>query len=84
MSFSLPVDVTAQRRRLSATEFEYVFRHRSLGELGRLVLSSAPGGINVTPVLFAPPGDARSQERQAIFEPLARTLTQQLEQVVRR
>jgi len=76
--------MTAQRRPLSATAFEYVLRHCSLGEIGRLVLSTAPGGMNVNPVLFAPPGDARNQERHAIFEPLVRTLTQHLEQGIRR
>ncbi len=59
MGFSLPVDVTVQRKPLSATSFEYIFRHHSFGKLGRLVFASSHGGMVVTPVLFAPAGDAR-------------------------
>ena len=79
MSFSLPADVTVQRKPLSATSFEYIFRHHGLGELGRLILVSAPGGMVVTPVLFAPVGDARNAQRKLVFEPLAQTLTDELE-----
>lgn len=78
MSFSLPADVIVQRKPLSVTSFEYVFRHRSLGELGRLILVSAPCGMVVTPVLFAPVGDVRNVQRKLLFAPLAQTLTDEL------
>lgn len=78
MSFSLPADVVVQRKPLSATSFEYIFRHHNLGELGRLILVSAPCGLVVTPVMFAPIGDVRNAQRKLVFEPLAQTLTDDL------
>ena len=84
MSFSLPVDVTVHRKPLSATSFEYIFRHHTLGELCWLILASSTGVTIVMPVLFAPAGDARNARRKAVFGPLAHTLADQLEKPLRR
>ena len=40
MSFQLPPNVTAQRKPISATSYEYILRHSELGQLGQIMLSA--------------------------------------------
>lgn len=78
MSFQLPPNVTAQRKPISATSYEYVLRHSELGQLGRILLSSgAAGKYSVTYLVNGPAGEHITERRRAVFEPLAMTLAEQ-------
>src|SRR5688572_28305826 len=59
----------------------YVFRHTSLGELGRLCLTGAAGGqTQIMAEVVGNPSDPMTAQRQAIFQPLAMALIGLLEQ----
>jgi hypothetical protein len=79
MSFQLPPNVTAQRKPISATSYEYILRHSELGQLGQILLSTnAAGKCNVTYLVYGQPGAQITEERRAVFEPLAMTLAEQI------
>lgn len=79
MSFQLPSNVTAQRRPISATSYEYILRHSELGQLGQIMLSvCVTGHCRITSLVNGQPGDILTERRRAIFEPLARTLAEQI------
>jgi len=80
MSFQLPLNITAQRKPISATAYEYVLHHSELGQLGKIMLSACISGTcNVTCLVHGQPGDQMIQQRRAIFKPLARTLAEQIQ-----
>jgi len=79
MAFQLPQDVTAQRMPISPTSFEYTFRHKELGELGKvLICATHKGGCHITHQLHGPADDASFPVRRAIFEPLAHAVAAHL------
>jgi hypothetical protein len=79
MSFQLPPNVTAQRKPISATSYEYILRHSELGQLGQILLTaSAAGKCNVTYLVNGQPGSQLTEARRAVFEPLAMTLAEQI------
>ena len=80
MSFQLPPNVTAQRKPISATSYEYILRHSELGQLGQILLSAcASGSCKVTCLVHGQPGEQLTEQRRAVFEPLARTLAEQIQ-----
>lgn len=80
MSFQLPLNITAQRKPISATAYEYVLHHSELGQLGQIMLSACiTGTCNVTCLVHGQPGDQITEQRRAVFEPLARTLAEQIQ-----
>ena len=80
MSFQLPLNITAQRKPISATAYEYVLHHSELGQLGQIMLSACiSGACNVTCLVHGQPGDQMTEQRRAVFEPLARTLAEQIQ-----
>lgn len=80
MSFQLPLNITAQRKPISATAYEYVLHHSELGQLGQIMLSACiSGACNVTCLVHGQPGDQITEQRRAVFEPLARTLAEQIQ-----
>lgn len=80
MSFQLPPNVTAQRKPISATSYEYILRHSELGQLGQIMLSACTSGsCKVTSLVNGQPGDQLTEQRRAVFEPLAKTLTEQIQ-----
>jgi hypothetical protein len=79
MSFQLPPNITAQRKPISATSYEYILRHSELGQLGQILLSaSSAGKCNVTYLVYGQPGAEITEARRAVFEPLAMTLAEQI------
>lgn len=79
MSFQLPPNITAQRKPISATAYEYVLHHNELGRLGHIMLSACiSGACNVTSLVHGQPGDQMTEQRRAVFEPLARSLAEQI------
>lgn len=78
-SFQLPPDVSFSKERLSYG-WAYVFRHNTLGYLGRIVLQGRPDGqTHVTSEVAGDPEDPMTARRAAIFAPLSETLTRQLD-----
>ncbi|HEY6772850.1 MAG TPA: hypothetical protein VI140_02650 [Oxalicibacterium sp.] len=79
MSFQLPSNVTAQRRPISATSYEYILRHSELGQLGQIMLSVCVSGhCRITSLVNGTPGESLTERRRAIFEPLAKLLAEQI------
>ncbi|MES2024781.1 MAG: hypothetical protein V4448_04400 [Pseudomonadota bacterium] len=80
MSFQLPPNVTAQRKPISATSYEYILRHSELGQLGQILLSACTSGAcKVTSLVYGQPGEQLTEQRRAVFEPLARSLAEQIQ-----
>lgn len=79
MSFQLPSNVTAQRRPISATSYEYILRHSELGQLGQIMLSVCVSGhCQITSLVNGTPGESLTERRRTIFEPLAKLLAEQI------
>lgn len=79
MAIELPPNVTAQRKPISATSYEYIFRHSELGQLGKVLLSVCTSGTSrLTCLVNGDPGARLTEQRRAIFEPLARKLAEQM------
>lgn len=80
MSFQLPLNITAQRKPISATAYEYVLHHSELGQLGQIMLSACiSGGCNITCLVHGQAGDQMTEQRRAVFEPLAKNLAEQMQ-----
>jgi hypothetical protein len=77
--FRLPPDVTYEKQRLSDA-WAYVFRHRVLGELGRILLQELDDGrCHISCEVVGDPSDPMTTQRTAIFKPLGLELTRQME-----
>jgi hypothetical protein len=75
----LPPDVSYEKQRLSDA-WAYVFRHRVLGELGRILLQElADGSCHISCEVVGNPSDPMTMQRTAIFQPLGLELTRQME-----
>jgi len=78
-SFQLPPGVSFQKEQVSSG-WAYVFRHATLGQLGRIVLDDRPGGMSqVTCEIAGDPADPMTATRKALFEPVALDLVRRLE-----
>jgi len=77
--FKLPPNVSVRKERLSG-DWVYVFRHKQLGELGRIVVQSRPDGrAHITCEVVGDADDPMTAEREAIFKPLGMELVSQLD-----
>jgi hypothetical protein len=78
-AFRLPPDVSFEKQRLYDA-WAYVFRHRVLGELGRILLQeSGDGRCHISCEVVGDPSDPMTAQRIAIFQPLGLELTRQME-----
>ncbi len=78
-SFRLPPDVSFSKQSLPYG-WAYVFRHRTLGELGRIVLEdTGDGRTQLSLEVVGDPADPMTAERAAIFQPLGMELSQRME-----
>ena len=69
-SFRLPPDVSFEKQRLS-NAWAYVFRHRLLGEIGRILLQELDDGrCHISCEVVGDPSDPMTTQREAIFKPL--------------
>ena len=78
-SFKLPPDVSF-RKEQSGLIISFVFSHKKLGPLGRIVVK--PEGTNQTRInyeLMEPKGFSSTQERLEIFLPIAKELMERIE-----
>jgi len=81
-SFRLPPDVSFEKERLSYA-WAYVFRHRLLGEIGRILLQElGDGRCHISCEVVGDPSDPMTTQREAIFKPLGLELTRQMEAVM--
>lgn len=77
--FALPPEVTSEKRRV-ADGWAYVFWHRRLGTLGRLLVRDLPTGqSSVSCEVAGDPADPMTEERGRIFKPLGLALIAELE-----
>jgi hypothetical protein len=77
--FQLPPDVSFEKQRLS-NAWAYVFRHRLLGEIGRILLQELDDGrCHISCEVVGDPSDPMTTQRAAIFKPLGLELTRQME-----
>jgi hypothetical protein len=82
--FQLPPDVSFEKQRLS-NAWAYVFRHRLLGEIGRILLQELDDGrCHISCEVVGDPSDPMTTQRAAIFKPLGLELTRQMEAVMGR
>src|SRR5690242_11717353 len=79
MGFQLPSDVSFEKQRL-CNAWAYVFRHRALGELGRILLQEwGDGRRYLSCEVVGDPADPMTARRLAIFQLLGLELTRQME-----
>jgi hypothetical protein len=77
--FELPPDVSFRKQRLN-DGWAYLFRHRTLGELGRiLVQDTGDGHSRISCELVGDPSDPMTAKRAEVFKPLGLELAQRLE-----
>ena len=82
--FQLPPDVSFEKQRL-CNAWAYVFRHRLLGEIGRILLQELDDGrCHISCEVVGNPSDPMTTQRSAIFKPLELELTRQMEAVMGR
>ena len=61
----------------------YQFRHKTLGQLGRIVLQdSADGQCQISSEVAGEPDDPMTETRAQIFEPLSQQLAATLKAIV--
>jgi len=76
--FQLPPDVSYEKQRLS-DPWAYVFRHRVLGELGRILLQELDHErCHISCEVVGDPSDPMTTQRAAIFKPLGLELSRQM------
>ena len=77
MNFQLPPEITFSKQRLSDCS-AYVFRHKELGELGRILLQEVGGQTRISCEVVGNQTDPMTQKRKDIFEPLSREIANQM------
>ena len=79
--FELPPGVSFRKERLSDA-WAYVFRHRTLGELGRILLQdNRDGHCRISCEVVGDPADPMTEKRAEVFKPLGLELAQRLEAI---
>jgi hypothetical protein len=77
--FKLPPEVSVAKQRLG-DGWAYVFRHRSLGELGRiLVQDTGDGHSRISCEVVGDPADPMTTKRAEVFKPLGLEIAKRLE-----
>jgi hypothetical protein len=74
MTFPLPSNVTAQRRPLSPTSYEYILRHSELGQLGRILLNAEAESCSVTYEVHGESNQKITAMRREVLEPLVKSI----------
>lgn len=77
-SFSLPPGVSSRKEQVG-DGWAYVFRHTTLGLLGRLVLHDRGGQCHVSCEVAGDPADPMTAQRLSVLQPLTTALVQRLE-----
>lgn len=80
--FALPPEITVRKTALP-DGWVYLFRHRTLGELGRLLVQDSQGQCYLTSEVAGTPDDPMTERRAEIFAPLALQLADRIESAAR-
>lgn len=80
MAFRLPPDITVSKKDLPLG-LAFVFRHKKMGELGRLLVQDIGGQTQISSEVVGDPADPMTKKRQAILEPLTRELRRELDRL---
>ena len=81
MNISLPSGVSYHKKQLTVGQ-AFIFRHQKLGELGRIILQDLPNGnCNISCEVVGDPVDPMTKEREEIFLPLSKQVTDKLETI---
>ena len=82
---NLPPEISVEKRQISSGEWAFYFRHKVMGELGRIVVRGTPDGQScISCELSGDPSDPMTEERAAIFKPLGIEIAQIMETAVGR
>ena len=80
--FRLPPDISFSKQPLPSG-MAFVFRHRLLGEVGRIVVQNAGDGhTHISYEVAGDPADPKTAERAAFFQPLGMELARQMEAAI--
>lgn len=80
--FELPPNISYQQEQFS-NGVAFNFRHTELGDLGRILLQDRPDGqTQITCEVVGDPNDPMTAKRAAIFEPIGRELSDQLDKAL--
>jgi hypothetical protein len=81
-AFKLPKEISYQKTTLANGEVAYVFRHETLGELGRLRVAGTTGNqTHIQAEVIGAENDPLTALRKSVFEPIARVFIDTLETV---
>ena len=79
LGFQLPPEITFQKEH-GPTGWFYSFRHRELGELGRILLQGrSDGHTQVVVEISGDSNDPMTEQRKSVFAPVAMEITQQMD-----
>ena len=78
MKFRLPPDITTSKTRVQ-DQWIYTFRHKEIGELGRIRLKEIDGQTWINCETVGDPDDPMTTKRHSIFEPLGKEIAAQME-----
>lgn len=80
--FPLPPEITVSKKALPDGWY-YLFRHRALGELGRLLVQDSQGQCYITSEVVGTQNDPMTARRAEIFKPLALHLSNRIKAAAR-
>ncbi|MBB5061251.1 hypothetical protein HDF16_005987 [Granulicella aggregans] len=79
--FRFPPEISCSKEDLPDAP-AYVFRHQTLGLLGRIVLRDSPRGrTHITSEVAGDPLDPYTAQRMAVLEPITRQILRRLEEI---
>lgn len=81
MPVNLPPDISFEKKQLPQGGYSYEFRHTRLGYLGRVLVQGVGMQTHLACEVVGDPEDPMTPQRLAVFEPVARMLTDELERV---
>lgn len=74
MTFKLPDDISFKR-----DGNEYIFRHKTMGELGKLVVTGLGKNTHFATFVSGEPEDPQTKKRQEILEPITSAMIAEVE-----
>lgn len=81
--FKLPKSVTVKKEYSYEGYLIHIFRHDLLGDLGRIVIiPNSNTKTNIHCEIAGDPDDPMTKRRQKIFEPIAREITEAMDEIL--
>jgi hypothetical protein len=81
--FKLPKSVTVKKEYSYEGYLIHIFRHNLLGDLGRIVIiPNSNTKTNIHCEIAGDPDDPMTKRRQKIFEPIAREITEAMDEIL--